>query len=144
LAWAILKATNLWVAQDQGSKSTHIGSVMTTLVKVLMPFLVNTMLTHWWKKLNVFEGSTWSCFHPMWELASCTMATKVSWIASWVHVCLLPWAQQKRWIPIKLMGCVHIHRGISIIEGWVVQIVFEVLWKRLGKLIKRLGIFFKL
>jgi hypothetical protein len=41
-----LKATNPWVAQDQGSKFAHVGSTMTTLTKVQTSSLVNTMSIH--------------------------------------------------------------------------------------------------
>jgi hypothetical protein len=30
----------------------------------------------------------------------------------------LSWTQHKSWIPIRLMGCVHTHWKIHIIEGW--------------------------
>jgi hypothetical protein len=40
------------------------------------------------------------------------MVEKVSQIASWVLMHLLPWAQHKR-----LMGCVHTHKGKPAIEG---------------------------
>jgi hypothetical protein len=40
------------------------------------------------------------------------MASKVSRIASWVHVRSLLWMQHKRWIPIRSMGCVHTHQSI--------------------------------
>jgi hypothetical protein len=71
------------------------------------------------------------------KLAFCAMVTKVSWIASWVLMRSLPWAQRKRWILVRLMGCVHIHRGMSAIEGWggpshvqnVVQKIGEDNWK---------------
>jgi hypothetical protein len=76
------------------------------------------MSTHQWEELNIFEGSTYSCSCLMWKLASCAMVAKVSWIASWVHVHLLSWAQHKKWIPIRLMRCVHMHWGILTIEGW--------------------------
>jgi len=52
----------------------------------------------------------------MWKLASHIMVVKVPQIASWVPMCLLPWAQCKRWIPIGLMGCVHTHQ--KTLEGW--------------------------
>jgi len=91
---------------------------MTTLAKVRMPFLVNTMLIHWWKELNVVKGNTCNCSHPTWKLTSHIMATKVLQIASWVLVCSLPWAPHKRWIPIGSMGCVHTHQKMFIIEGW--------------------------
>ncbi len=29
----------------------------------------------------------------------------------------LPWAQCKRWTPIALMGCVHMHQEILAIQG---------------------------
>ncbi len=29
----------------------------------------------------------------------------------------LPWAQRKKWTPITLMGCVHMHQGIRAIKG---------------------------
>jgi hypothetical protein len=46
------------------------------------------------------------------------MATKVLWITSWVLVCSLPWTQCRRWIPIRLMRCVHTYWKILTIEGW--------------------------
>ncbi len=104
--------------QDWGSKSAHIGSTMITLVKVQMPSLVNTMLTHQRKELKVVEGSACNCSHPMWKPKSHAMATKVSRITSWVPMCSLLWAQHKRWVPIGSMGCVHTHWGMPIIEGW--------------------------
>ncbi len=64
------------------------------------------------------EGSACNCSHPTWKPESRAMATKVLRIASWVPMCSLPWAQRKRWIPIRLMGCVHTHWGVPTIEGW--------------------------
>ncbi len=86
-----MEATNLWVAQDQGSKSTHVGLSMITSTKVQMPSLVSTMLTCQRKKLNVFEKThIVSCSRPTWKSTSCTMVAKVSQIASWIHVCSMP------------------------------------------------------
>jgi hypothetical protein len=65
-------------------------SAMTISNKVQMPSLVNTMLTCQWEELNVFEGSECNCFHPTWKPTSCTMATKVSQIESFVFVSSLP------------------------------------------------------
>jgi len=44
------------------------------------------------------------------------MVAKVLQTASQVHVRLLPWAQHKKWIPIRLMGCVHTHQERLAIE----------------------------
>jgi hypothetical protein len=44
------------------------------------------------------------------------MVGKMSQITSWVVVHSLFWAQHKRWIPIGLMGFVHMHQKIPIIE----------------------------
>jgi hypothetical protein len=52
----------------------------------------------------------------MWKPTSHEMATKVSQIASWVPMHLLPGAQCKRWILIGSMGCVHTHQGMPAIE----------------------------
>jgi hypothetical protein len=46
------------------------------------------------------------------------MVANVSQIASLVLVRSLPWTQHKRWIPIRLMGCVCTHRRMHAIEGW--------------------------
>ncbi len=62
------------------------------------------------------EGKKCSCYCPMWKPTSHTMVGKVSQITSWVFVRSLFWAQHKRWIPIRLMGCVHMHWRILIIE----------------------------
>jgi hypothetical protein len=62
------------------------------------------------------EGSVCNCSHPTWNLTSCTTATKMLWTTSWVLMCSLPWAQCKRWTLVALMGCVHMHRKIPIIE----------------------------
>jgi len=43
LGWATSEATNLWVMQDWGNKSTHVMLAMTMLPKVWMPYLVSTM-----------------------------------------------------------------------------------------------------
>jgi hypothetical protein len=88
------------------------------LIRVWMPFLVSTMLIRWWKELNVIEGNACNYFHPTWKSTSCAMTTKVSQIASWVPRGSLPWAQCKRWIPIRSMGCVHTHWRMLAIEGW--------------------------
>ncbi len=66
----------------------------------------------------MFEGSTCSCSHPAWKPISHIVAAKVSRITSWVFVHLLPWAQRKRWIPIRSTRCVHMHQGTHVIEGW--------------------------
>jgi hypothetical protein len=70
------------------------------------------------QELNVVEGIACNYSCPTWKLPFRAMATKVLWTTSWVPMCSLPWMQHKRWIPIGLMGCVHMHRGIFTIEGW--------------------------
>jgi len=37
------------------------------------------------------------------------------------------------------MGCVHKHKKKLQLKDGVVKVVFEVLWKNLGKIIERLG-----
>jgi hypothetical protein len=91
---------------------------MTTSTRVWMPSLVNIMSTRQQKELNVVEGSACNCFCPMWKLASHTMVAKVLWIASWVLVRSMPWAQHKRWIHIKSMRCVHTHQRMPTIKRW--------------------------
>jgi hypothetical protein len=91
---------------------------MTMWVKVRMSFLVSTISICQRKELNVVEGSACNCFRPIWKPTSHTMVAKVLWIVSWVPMHSLPWAQPKRWIPIRLMGCVHTHWGMHAIEGW--------------------------
>jgi hypothetical protein len=66
----------------------------------------------------VIERNACNCFHPTWKPTFRVMATKVLQIASWVLMCLLPWAQHKRWIPIGLMVCVHTHWKMLITKGW--------------------------
>jgi hypothetical protein len=44
------------------------------------------MSIHRKEKLNVFEGNACNYSHPTWRPTSCTMATKVLQIASWVLV----------------------------------------------------------
>jgi hypothetical protein len=66
----------------------------------------------------VVKGSACNCFRPMWKPTSQTMVTKVSQIASWVPMSLLPREQRKRWIPIGLMRCVHTHRRMPTNEKW--------------------------
>jgi hypothetical protein len=61
------------------------------------------------------------------------MATKVSWIASWVLVRSLSWTQCKKWIPIRLMGCVHTHWEMPTIEGWGNPIHIQSVVKKNGE-----------
>jgi hypothetical protein len=89
---------------------------MTMSVRVRMPSLVSTMSTHWQKELNVVEKNTCNYSRPKWKLTSCTMAAKMSWITSWAP--MHSWAQYKKWIPIKSMGCGHTHWGIPVVERW--------------------------
>jgi hypothetical protein len=89
----------------------------------------------------VVEGNTYNCFRTTWKPTSRAMVAKVLQIASWVLMGLLPWAQRKRWIPIRSMGCVHTHRRMFAIKGWgnqsrvrnVVQKIGEDNWK-VGKI----------
>jgi len=112
-----LKATNPWIVQYLGSRFAHVGLIITLSTKVQIPPLVNTLSIRRWKKLNVDERSACSCYCPIWKLMSCTMATKMSEITSWIHVCSLPYAQCKRWILIRSMGCVQTHRKRLVIDG---------------------------
>ncbi len=91
---------------------------MTMSTKVQIPSLVKTMSTCQREKLNMVEGSACNYSCPTWKPTFPIMATKMLQIASWVFVRLLPWAQCKKRIPIKLMGCVHTHQGIPTIEGY--------------------------
>jgi len=118
LTWTTSKVTNSWVAQYQGSKSARVWLAMTTSTKMRIPSLVSTISTHWPKELNMFKESTCNCSHPTWKLTSHRMETNVSQTASWVLMHSLLWAQHKKWIPIKSMGCVHTRWGILAIEGW--------------------------
>ncbi len=116
-------------------------STMITLAKVRTPFLVSTMSIYRWKELNVVEGSTCVIF-VLWKLTFHTMAAKVLQITSWVLVHSLPWTQCKRCIPIGSMGCAHTHVEwyLQLRDG-VIQIAYKMLWKKLGKIIERLGRF---
>ncbi len=118
LAWVKSKATNPWVTQDRRNKSTQVWSTMTTLIKVWMPSLVNTMSIHWREELNVVKKSSCNCFHPTWKLASRAMAPKVSQIASWVLMRSLSWTQRKKWILVGSMRCVHTDQRMFTIKGW--------------------------
>jgi hypothetical protein len=92
---------------------------MTTSASVWMLSLVNTMSTHQQEKLNVVERSACNCSHPAWKPTSHAMATKVSWITSWIPMRSLPWMLEcKKWIATRLMGSVHMHWRILAIEGW--------------------------
>ncbi len=42
------------------------------------------------------------------------------------------------------MGCVHTHRRMLAVKDEVVQVVYEMLWKKLEKIIERLGRIVKL
>jgi hypothetical protein len=48
-----IKANESLNCTNQGSKSVHVGSVMTTPAKVQMSFLMNTMSTCQEKELNM-------------------------------------------------------------------------------------------
>jgi hypothetical protein len=89
---------------------------LTTLIRVQISFFVSTMSIHRSKELNVAKGSACSCFHPMWKSTSHTMVAKKSWTSSWILVDSLPWVQCKKWIPVRLMGCMHTHQGRLAIE----------------------------
>jgi hypothetical protein len=39
---------------------------------------------------------------------------------------------------VALMGCVPTHRKIPL-KDVVIQVMFEMLWKKMGKIIERLG-----
>ncbi len=54
----------------------------------------------------------------MCNLAYCTMATKVSQIASWLPVHLCHEHNIKGEYPLDQWGCVHTHQGMPTIEGW--------------------------
>jgi len=75
------------------------------------------MSTRQRKELNVAKGSACSCSYPSWKPTFHAMATKVSQTTSWVLLRSLPWAQHKRWIPIRSMEYVHTHWGRPGIEG---------------------------
>jgi len=62
---ATSEVANLWIAQNQRSKSAYIGLAMTTLVKVWMSSLMSTMSTYRQKELIMVEGSAWNCFCPI-------------------------------------------------------------------------------
>ncbi len=118
MIWAAKKMPNPWIAQDERNKSTRVGLVMTMSARVWISSLMSTVSIRWWKELNVIEKNACSCFHPMWKLTSCAIATKVSQIALEVPMHSLLWVQHKRWIPTGSMGCVHTHRKILVIKKW--------------------------
>jgi hypothetical protein len=113
----IIGNLNPWIVQDWGSKSAHVGLTMTMLVKVWVPYLVNTMLIRQWEELNMVKESVSNYFHPTWKLAFRTMVTKMTRTTSWIFVCSLPWVQCMKWIPIGSMGCVHTHQMKPTIKG---------------------------
>jgi hypothetical protein len=92
------------------------------------------MLAHRQEELNVVESNTCSYYHPMRKPTSHTMSTKVSQITSWVPMWSLPWTLEcKKWISIGLMdACICIERYLQL-KDEVVQIVFEMLWKKIGE-----------
>jgi hypothetical protein len=75
-----------------------------------MPSLVNTMLTCQQKELNVVEKNTCDCFCPMWKPPfSCNGDKGVTNYIIDSNAFVGMSAKCKRWIPIRLMGCVHMH-----------------------------------
>jgi hypothetical protein len=120
---------------------------MTMSARVQIPSLVSTMLICQWKKLNVVKKSACSCFHPTWNPTSHAIMTKASWIPSWIRMCLLPWVQCKKWIPIGSMGCVHTNQKIptnekcgSLNHIWnIVEKTRENNWKakKIGRIISQ-------
>jgi len=116
-----------------------LGWQWQTSIRLQMPSLVKTMSTRQHEELNVFEGNTCTCFHPTWKSTSHTMAIKVLQITSWILVCLLPWAQHKRWIPIGLMGCVHTHQRIPAIKGWGNPSCIQSAMEKIGEANRKLG-----
>jgi hypothetical protein len=113
---------------------------MTTWTKVWMPSLVSIMSIHQRKELNMVKRNTYNYSHPTWKPRSLAMATKVLRITSWVPVRSLPWTQRKGWIPIGSMECVHTHiKGCLHLKDGVIQVMYEMLWKNLEKIIERLG-----
>jgi hypothetical protein len=129
---------NSWVVQDWGGKYAQVGSSMTSLARVWMPSLISTMSTSQQEELNVAERSTCYCFCPTWKPPSCTTATKVLQITSWVPMRSLPWTQHKRWIPIGSIGCVDTHWGMLAIEGWGNPSHLRNVAQNIGKTIERL------
>jgi len=116
--------------QHWRSKSACIGPIMTTSTEVWMSSLMNIM-SICWKELNMAKGNTCSYFRLTWKLASCAMETKMSRTTSWLPMRSLPWAQHKRWIPMKSMGCVHTHQRRLAIEwcdraSWVWSVVKKI------------------
>jgi hypothetical protein len=92
----------------------------------------------------VAKGSTCNYFRPTWKPTFHAMAAKMLQTSSWVPMHLLPLVQCKRWVPIGSMGCVHTHWGKPIIENAEGKVAPEMLWKKMGKIIERLGILVKL
>jgi hypothetical protein len=90
---------------------------LITILWVQISSFMSTMSIHQWKEFNVVKGSACSCFHPTWMSTSRAMVAKVWWTSSWVLVHSLPRVQRKRWIPLRLMGCMHTHQGRPAIEG---------------------------
>jgi len=76
--------------QDRGSKSPHVGLTMTTLTKVQMTSLMNTMSICQEKELNMVERNACNYFLPTWKPTSRAMPTKVSQTTSWVPMHSLP------------------------------------------------------
>jgi hypothetical protein len=63
------------------------------------------------------EKSACSYFHLTWKPTSHAMVANVLQTSSWVPMHSLPWAQCKRWTPIRLMRYVHTHQKIPTIKG---------------------------
>jgi hypothetical protein len=89
---------------------------MTRLAKVQIPSFVITMSNHWWEELKMAKKNACSCSHPMWKLTSCNGDKSVTNYIMGPYV-LIIMAQRNKWIPIRLMGCVHTHQGRPAIEG---------------------------
>jgi len=92
----------------------------------------------------VVEGSACNCFCPMWKPIFHTMATKVSRTTSWVPCAHCHGHNIKGAYPYGQWDvCTHIGGSLQL-KDMVIQTTFETLWRKVGKIIKRLGRLVKL
>ncbi len=94
--------------QDQQSKSVYFGLTMTTLVKVRIPFLMNTT---WLKNTRVIVFVPHGSWHLVQWQQTCHELH---------HGCMCTHCHGhnvKKWTSITWMGYVHTYQGLRAIEG---------------------------
>jgi hypothetical protein len=111
--------------------------LMMMSTNIWTPSIESTMLTHQHVNWRVGGKRTWVFSQRMWKPASLMINTKASRTTSWEVVLSPPWAQQRKWIPIRFKSWPQMQCDKQRLRGKGGPTKCTMQWTKLLKSIKK-------